>query len=370
MKLCFVAHLNDLSGANRSLIDLINVLRSKHDICVIVPRKGELYDYLCNNGYRCVLIPSGMWMYSPKENKCKIILKYIANIIGEIIAFFFFLRNRFDIVHFNSSTYGCGAASLMLLNRDYTWHIRELAEDTFGLRFFNKKHSCKLIANSRCCIAISKFIKNKISKDLPGINIPVVYNGVKIKQLKPVSDVKINSLLLVGAINSDKGQLVALKAVKELRDKYRVYLNIHFLGKITNRYYYKELEDYISNTHLEKAVHFDGYKQDISEYRTNDRLVLMCSTQEAFGRVTIEAFANQQIIVGNNTGATPEIIRDGKYGFLYENNYESLARVIYRIVNNPNLGSMINESYNYVRKEFSIERTAHEIEKLFLKHVQ
>lgn len=368
MKICIIAHLNDLSGANRSLVDLVNHLILKNEVLVIVPREGELSRKLKEKGIPYKVILSGMWVYADLESTVKVILKYIINFFAEIRYFFFFLFNKFDIVHYNSSTYGAGARSLKLLHRKYTWHIRELAEETFNLHFFNKKKSYELINNSEHIITISKFVEENVQKDLNKDKISVVYNGIEIPDRKEVSGICIKELLFVGAINFDKGQLIALKAMKHLLKTVGVILPIIFLGKITNPEYKRKLEEYIKENQLEKYVTFEGYKQDISAYRNPSRMVLVCSEQEAFGRVTIEAMANQEIVIGNNAGATPEIIQDGKFGYLYDGTYEDLANKIATVVNNENQSSMINDSYIYAKNNFSIERTAIEVEKI-LKNV-
>lgn len=364
MKLCFVAHLNDLSGANRSLVDLVNVLKKSNDITVIVPRRGELQKHLLRTGIKCVVIPSGMWMYSKYESKLKIVAKAASNIVGEILFFFFLIGHKFDDIHFNSSTYGCGAFSCKLLKRIYTWHIRELAEETFELIYYNKNRSLSLIAGAKKIIAISNFIRKKFKNQIPGQDLLVIHNGVCIPEADLVRDVVINGLVFIGAINQDKGQMVALEALNILRDKYHIVLPIYFVGKTSNEKYFKELKEYTEKHNMSNMVHFEGYHKDVSQYRTHDKIVLVCSKQEAFGRVTIEALASQQLIVGNNTGATPEIIIDRKYGYLYDDSTESLAETIFNVINSPYKARMINNSYEYVKNNFSIAITASKFDSL------
>ena len=281
-----------------------------------------------------------------------------------MLFFWYLISHHFDDMHFNSSTYGCGALSCKLLKRKYTWHIRELAEETFDLRFYDKKRSLSLIANADKVIAISNFIGDKFQPFIPEKKMVVIHNGVRIPKSESVECAIINGLLFVGAINQDKGQLDALKALFILKEKYDVILPIYFIGKITNERYYARLVEYINSHGLKESVHFEGYHQDITKYRTPDKIVLMCSKQEAFGRVTIEAFANHQIIIGNSAGATPEIIRDHEYGYLYNGSPESLADSIFEVMSNPNNVLMINESYEYAKEHFSIEITASKLELL------
>ena len=59
-------------------------------------------------------------------------------------------------------------------------------------------------------------------------------------------------------------------------------------------------------------------------YRAAD-VVLMCSKFEAMGRTTAEAMATCRPVIGNNQGATPELIEHGHTGLLYQGDSESLA---------------------------------------------
>ena len=363
-KICFMAHLNDLSGANRALLDLIEEIRNEYDITVIVPRKGELYDYLNNHNIKAKVIHSAMWVYSPRESIIKIVSKPCINFIAEIRCLLYFLFNRYDIVHFNSSTYGCGAKSLKLLGRKYTWHIRELPEEVFNLKYFNKKTSLSLINSSEAIIVISKTLFSKLNCDLDNNKVTIIYDGIKIPMQKTLGKVVVDRLLFVGAINRDKGQLTALKALKLLNDKYGIRLPIEFLGKVINEEYYNELVKYIKENEINDQVSFLGYKPDITQYRTSNRIVVMCSVNEAFGRVTVEALANMQLFVGNNAGATAEIIINGVNGYLYDNDSSDLCEKIFEIMKMPNKEIFLENAYIYVMDNFSIEIHANKVKEL------
>lgn len=49
-------------------------------------------------------------------------------------------------------------------------------------------------------------------------------------------------------------------------------------------------------------------------------IALMCSENEALGRVTVEAQYYENLIIGANCGCTPFIIDDGITGYLYDKN--------------------------------------------------
>ena len=134
-KICLIAHLNDLSGANKALVDLAEGLSVTNDVTVVVPRTGPLKITLDKLNIKSKVIYSATWVYKKDEYLTKRILKRIINTIAEVIYYSFFKKEQFDIIHFNSITYGCGGVSASKLEIPYTWHIRELAEENFNLTY-------------------------------------------------------------------------------------------------------------------------------------------------------------------------------------------------------------------------------------------
>lgn len=363
--ICIIAHLNDLSGANKSLVDLADHLRNVFDITVVVPRKGELYTELNRRGIRCKNIFSGTWVCKKDESILKKIIKFISNIFAEICYYFYFKKNNFDLIHFNSSVYGCGAMSAIKLHIPYTWHIRELAESNFNLTFFNRQKSIELINSAMRIITISAFMKNVLSRDFDQRKLQVIYNGVLPKNKKESLEIDKFDLVVIGAIAEDKGQLDAIKALKELHNLGNDKIKLYLVGKVTDQNYYNVIQREISDD-IKDFVFFTGYKNDVSEYRSSNYIALICSKAEAFGRVTIEAMNEGQIIIGAKSGATPEIITDGYNGFLYETgNSLSLTSKIVEAINYDEKEDLIDAGYATVRDLFSINNTVENVGKVF-----
>lgn len=64
-------------------------------------------------------------------------------------------------------------------------------------------------------------------------------------------------------------------------------------------------------------VEFLEFTPDPSPHVAAADVALMCSLNEAFGRVTVEAMKLGKPVVGADSGGTPELITDGWNGFLY-----------------------------------------------------
>ena len=73
-----------------------------------------------------------------------------------------------------------------------------------------------------------------------------------------------------------------------------------------------------------KYISFMDAREDVLELFKNSDVFIMSSKAEGFGRTTIEAMLGGCLLLGTDSGATPELVRDGETGFLYkyDNSYE------------------------------------------------
>ena len=364
MKICLIAHLNDLSGANKALVDLAVGLKERHDVTVVVPRKGALSEKLEELGVTTEIIVSGTWVYKRDEHLIKKCIKRVLNFFAEGVYYRFFKKNKFDLVHYNSITYGCGAKALNKLKTPYVWHIRELAEENFNLTFFNKRKSYELIKGAACILTISKFMLNKIAQDFDKEKIVVVYDGNTIKDKPTFTPAENYKLVLIGAIAEDKGQLDAIQALDFLSNK-GIVLDLHIVGAVTDEQYHQRVLNAITPS-IESHVHFEGYLKDVSKFRTSDYIALMCSKAEAFGLVTIEAMNSGQLIIGSNGGATPELIDSALTGCIYEyGNHVDLANKIEMLINNEEKEQIVTKAYNNVSVKFNINTTIDNVDSIY-----
>ena len=134
------------------------------------------------------------------------------------------------------------------------------------------------------------------------------------------------TLILMGRFAEGKGQLEAIHAVHRLvQQGENIELLLvgaghdDFSGHVKN---YIEKHDLFSI----KAI---GFVKDMNEYYQQADVALVCSRCEAFGRITIEAMKMGLPVIVSNTGANPELVKDGFNGFLYEyGNIEDLSQKI------------------------------------------
>ncbi len=83
-------------------------------------------------------------------------------------------------------------------------------------------------------------------------------------------------------------------------------------------------------------IRFLGYRSDIPAIMAGCDLFVFTSLNEGFGNVIIEAMACGLPVIGTRVGGTPELIQDGKNGFLVDSDdAQALAAALLKIVTNP-----------------------------------
>jgi glycosyltransferase involved in cell wall biosynthesis len=84
---------------------------------------------------------------------------------------------------------------------------------------------------------------------------------------------------------------------------------------------------------------------------------------EAFGLVTVEAFSAGRPVIVANSGALPELVRNGVDGFIVErNNSKFLAEAMRKFIENPDL---VAEMSRQIRPVKTIQEYVDEVEKIY-----
>jgi glycosyltransferase involved in cell wall biosynthesis len=109
---------------------------------------------------------------------------------------------------------------------------------------------------------------------------------------------------------------------------------------------------------IEESVEFLGYLKNPKFVMKQCDLLLMCSRNEAFGLVTLEAMQAGIPVIGTRSGGTVELVTDNVNGFLYTpGNYEELAEKLeFLYDNHDRVKEMGNFSKQIAEERFSYSR--------------
>jgi len=365
MKIVIFTHESNLSGANRSLIDYLqDNLNDK--IHVVLARKNNEFEkklqdlkveYSIINQYFIV----DQVKFNLKQ-KIKNVIKHILNILNYKSVkktFTKLSKESFDVVLSNSFTTLMGYKFSRIIKKPHFWHIREFMEIDYGIKHPKRVKIADMCRNSHA-IFISNSIKNYYLSKFDFLSHTVIFNKIsfdkKYIKEKMFLDNPI-SILLVGSLHKGKGQLDAINAYKILKNKYDIKLTLCGDGPE-----FKNYKKYCVENNLD--VTFTGYINNVLEIRKNSDIALVCSQNEALGRVTIEAMYYENFVIGTRGGETPYLIKD--YGLTYQyGRAEMLADCIDKVIKDREffLGKI------FKAKQYAIDNFSEPIYPKLRKHI-
>lgn len=362
-KIMFLSSDNSVtSGAFLCMVDLCKLLKQYGvEVVVVLPCYGNGEMLLQNTGVYYTYVLSKHWGYETVRNhdllyKCKFKLKLCQN--KRAIKKLSYMINQYgiDIVHCNTSYTYVGAVAAKQLGIPIVWHIREDMK-VQGFQFFNDKKARSLIESSKLIVYVSEYIKSKIL--LNNHRSVVLYDAINYttndnQGSKDILSKPKIKMILVGAITPHKGQNDLIEACSILKRNNIVSFELLIVGK-GNESYVENLKQQVKSYQLEKEIIFFGQSNAVDRLFEESDISFMCSTAEPYGRVTIEAQLAGCLVIGAASGATPELIVDGKTGYLYEaGNVEELAKCILKAISDVKRSRKIAElGQNYAKKTYS-----------------
>lgn len=367
---------NKSSGAFLSMVRLCLLLRSKFQckVYIILPRHGDGQVLLDEHNIQYKYIRSFNWTISiSKKNKFTQILcfaKQIYNCIAIYRIQHFITKYDIDIVHVNTSWTYAAAVAALHVRRPLVWHLREFLEEDQGVMIWNRVNAYNLLSKADRIVAISSSIKNKYSSLLHNSHIVTILNGIDESPYLNINHSIFSShcinLLMVGTISSSKGQYQLIKACKKLVENgiNNFYLNIVGRGEDT---YIEKLCKYVNKQDLHQYIHFAGYHKNVEYFYRNADITFICSKQEAFGRVTVEAMMAGSLVIGADTGATTELISDHITGLTYKfGDIDDLVQQIRWAIENPHESQIIaNNGRKYMINNMTASKNAEKIFEIY-----
>jgi glycosyltransferase involved in cell wall biosynthesis len=361
MRLIFLSHGNNLNGAERCLADAVRGLTDEgHDVGVVVPSGGDLARVLRGFGATVVIVPHRWWVHHgctqlTWRQKAKNSVHYFvdANRMRRVIR-----GMNPQILITNTLTIPTGALAAKFCRIPHIWYLHEFGEQDHNLVFdlgprfslwFINRTSAKVIVNSE---AVYRFFQRYI----PSTKLSLVLYSVDITLPKIQASLPSGfNVVMAATIAPGKRQHEAIEAVHLLRSK-GLNIQLTLIGG-HNPAYSTQIRELIKKHDLCTAVHILGYSDRPLSYLSAADVVLMCSSNEAFGRATVEAMKLSKPVIGAYAAGTQELIQDGVTGLFYESgNAEQLAEKIEYLYSNPKLRIKLGENgRDWAADRFTIE---------------
>jgi L-malate glycosyltransferase len=122
------------------------------------------------------------------------------------------------------------------------------------------------------------------------------------------------------------------------------------------------LEHQVKHLGLEKHVFFTGFRTDALSLLKAFDVFVMSSITEGLGTSLLDAMAGAKPIVATTAGGIPEVVQDGKTGFLVPpRDHHAMAAAIVKLLKDEALGRRMGDAgLALVRAKFSAERMVQE----------
>ncbi|MBI2448540.1 glycoside hydrolase family 99-like domain-containing protein [Candidatus Microgenomates bacterium] len=310
-----------MAGAERSLLELLDGLKSRGIVCyVVLPAEGILEDELKKRLIPYSISPYRFWVMDENEKKEEV----EDEISSQAIELARLLDSvKPDIIYTNTSVINVGALVARMLGKPHIWHIREFGEPSYKLILPIKERSKFVHENSECVIYNSKAVKEYYDGDKDkGI---VIYNNISVDSFSSDDDIKkmgrvfknkeSYKLATIGSVSVGKNQEDIIFAV---RDLVREGIDIELvIAGDEESVYAEKLRKIVSDNKLENNIRFLGYIHKPYRILSETDVLVVCSKNEAFGRTVVEGMLVGKPVIATRVGGIPEIITDGINGLLY-----------------------------------------------------
>lgn len=376
MKILYITHESQLNGASKSLLELIKILEDNNDIYVLTAfNKGAFFEELQKRNVKIFIQPYYRWCVKKENNLQWLIEKLKWNFKRKQINSIttrklvrIVKEEHIDIIHTNTSVINIGAKIKSSCNVKHVWHIREFADLDFQMYPLINKKKYYNTMNKMC----DKFICNSQAvcnhyRALDKDKKIVIYNGIENNseintELKSefIHNLKSDNIniLIAGRFSAAKGQNIAIDACRELVRQGINNFKLFLAGSETTKYK--------PDPQLENNIIPLGNLKDLAVYRKKIDIELVCSRAEAFGRVTIEAMMSGIPVIGSCSGGTPELIKNGINGLLFEpGDSGDLAKKIRILIEDSSYREKLGLEAHKFATQFTSNRCAENILNLY-----
>lgn len=339
MVVSFVSHSANMAGAERALLDTIDIIQEMGFFAhVVLPGHGPLEQELIKRNVIFDIVNLPWWANIGESDieQVNLAIRESSLILASRLK-----KINPDIIYTSTSVIAEGALAAKILGIPHIWNISEFGKEEHGVKYMlDESERMKFISNySEKIFFVSEALMKSYLVNIEKEKLAIVPNLVQVDTVSDVHEKYFTQndslkMIIIGSIIAGKAQLDAVRASIKLHEQNK-NVELIVIGRVADPEYYDELQEAIKEASVQNKVKFVDYSNNVSSFIQQADVVLVCSTHEGFGRVTVEGMLLNKPVIGANSGATPELIMDGINGFLYEpGDYADLAKKIEYFVDN------------------------------------
>lgn len=129
----------------------------------------------------------------------------------------------------------------------------------------------------------------------------------------------------------------------------------------------EEIEGILTNNNIQSEVELTGWIENkkLPDYLNDLKLLVVPSYFEGLPNMVLEAMACGTPVLATPVGGIPEVIKDGKTGFIMEDNSpECIAKNIIRVLNHPNLEEITRNARALIERKYTYGVTVERYRKI------
>lgn len=244
------------------------------------------------------------------------------------------------------------------------------------LKTVTQKIACQL---ADCVIANSSAVRDwLVSLGVAKDHIRVIPNGISLSQSpgRPATfpirremgiDESSPLVAVVSRLNPAKGVDYFLRAAVTVAQKFPAARFLVVGSSYFDPSYKPSLEKLALDLGLQNRVAFMGERNDVPSILQEATVSVLPSLSEGFSNSLLEAMAAGLPVVATNVGGNPEIVQEGKTGFLVPaRDPNALSEAMSRVIASPELGIQLGQAgYERVARNFSLASTVRQTEDLY-----
>jgi glycosyltransferase involved in cell wall biosynthesis len=201
-----------------------------------------------------------------------------------------------------------------------------------------------------------------------GLNAKVCYLGVDTSLFRPLSKTRERFIVGVGAVLRFKGIELAIRSVALLNDP---QLTLAWVANSGDPEYAAEMRKLAAALNVNLQLKMRVSDTELVDILNRAALMLYTPQLEPFGFAPLEANACATPVVAVAEGGVRETVKNNLNGLLVAPEPRSIAQAIEKLLNDPVLTRRLGEqAVEYVRSEWSVERSIDRLEACLLESVE
>jgi glycosyltransferase involved in cell wall biosynthesis len=266
-----------------------------------------------------------------------------------------------DVVYTQTITIPWGASAAALLDKPHYWSICEFGELDHGLNFVNGFADVieQVKAGASFIRTPSEAVRTTLFPDLGPDRARTVYRPGQMPIAISPSNEHFNRagatrLAVFGTLFEGKGQIDAVMATADLIARGRD-VELLLAGHHPSPGYRTKVEALIDARGIRGRVRISDFLPDPLPTMLAADIILVCSRNEAFGRVVVEGMKLGRPVVYTRSGGIPEYMKDGVTGLSYApGDADELMQRIEQLLDDPERAAKIGaEAKRYACAKFT-----------------